>query len=350
MNARSHRIGFSLVEILVVTAIIGVLIGILLPAIQRVRESTKLAECENNMRQLGLALAAFHDSHRAFPLGQNQRANTTIPPSFPGPGIYPQQSTVFIDMLPYIDQGNQVDTWQTNPQPVNAYLCPSRQSTTLGARDDYGFGQHPHAFTGGTYAGVSWFRPPTHPLWREKWSILGGIYRSATKLNQIVTHDGSSNTALLAHKGMEPAHYSGSTNFAPRFAQIDLDFGNNPAPVDDDKDDKDDKDKPANNPAPPPAVPNLPSVPNDQGWASLANYWEHARYPGFFGKDKRGLVAGWNNQPANATPNSHQLMTSPHEGGMPTLMADGSVRIVSYRMDRALVGFLWSWNDRVVVE
>src|SRR5690348_13663404 len=67
----SNSFGFTLVELLVVIAIIGVLVGLLLPAIQAARESARRAQCSNNIKNLGLATLVYHDVHKHFPVDED---------------------------------------------------------------------------------------------------------------------------------------------------------------------------------------------------------------------------------------------------------------------------------------
>ncbi|WP_199186796.1 DUF1559 domain-containing protein [Blastopirellula marina] len=106
---RRSQVGFTLVELLVVIAIIGVLIGLLLPAVQQAREAARRNSCINNAKQLALAYHNFHDTYREFPPARGS--------SSPKYG-----STVFV--LPFLEQGNLTDLFDRDAaagfaDPVN---------------------------------------------------------------------------------------------------------------------------------------------------------------------------------------------------------------------------------------
>jgi prepilin-type N-terminal cleavage/methylation domain-containing protein/prepilin-type processing-associated H-X9-DG protein len=92
---------FTLVELLVVIAIIGILVALLLPAIQAAREAARRTQCLNNLKQLGLAALNFDNARKHLPIGMEMDCKTTDL----------TKSTFFVDLLPYIEQGPLYDRW-----------------------------------------------------------------------------------------------------------------------------------------------------------------------------------------------------------------------------------------------
>jgi prepilin-type N-terminal cleavage/methylation domain-containing protein/prepilin-type processing-associated H-X9-DG protein len=130
----SSRKGFTLIELLVVIGIIAVLMGLLLPAVQKVREAAALIVCANNLRQIGLALHTYHDSHGQFPPGYID--GNTDPTSTPDNDVGPGWGWASF-LLPYVEQENlfrQIDfkvgvgigsNTAVSMVSLEIYQCPS---------------------------------------------------------------------------------------------------------------------------------------------------------------------------------------------------------------------------------
>lgn len=126
-----RRSGFTLVELLVVIAIIGVLVSLLLPAVQSAREAARRMQCSNNLKQIGLALHNYHDAFNTFPFGQGS-----------GTLLVEAYITLHVLILPHLEQanlGNQFDlgggvcrcgnlrqnNWRLTQTKLPVYICPS---------------------------------------------------------------------------------------------------------------------------------------------------------------------------------------------------------------------------------
>jgi prepilin-type N-terminal cleavage/methylation domain-containing protein len=98
MRTKLRGRGFTLVELLVVIAIIGILVALLLPAIQAAREAARRTQCNNNLKNIGLGLQNYHDTYKVFPMGACQARN----PNRPGPSWW-------YGCLPFMEQRNIYD-------------------------------------------------------------------------------------------------------------------------------------------------------------------------------------------------------------------------------------------------
>ncbi|MCY2987338.1 MAG: DUF1559 domain-containing protein [Planctomycetota bacterium] len=157
------RIGFTLVELLVVIAIIGILVALLLPAIQAAREASRRAQCSNNLKQLGLALQNHHDIYKRLPPGGAQDQSPF------GTAAGGEGSSWLVYILPYIEMGTMYDSFQftggsgwgtgaatnnynlANNLLIPGYRCPSSPLPAFASGTGFN-GTNP---TLPTYAGVS---------------------------------------------------------------------------------------------------------------------------------------------------------------------------------------------------
>ena len=112
---RNRSDGFTLVELLVVIAIIGILVALLLPAVQAAREAARRMSCSNNMKQVALAGHNYHDTFKTFPLGSTYRGRGRSPGQFRLNGAGQDWTTTqTIALLPYIEQQPLYDQWDAS--------------------------------------------------------------------------------------------------------------------------------------------------------------------------------------------------------------------------------------------
>lgn len=210
----SCRRGFTLVELLVVIAIIGILIALLLPAVQAAREAARRSQCTNNMKQISLALHNYHDSFQSFP------PRGIFGDGGSGPPQTPYHHTWLTAILPFMEQQTLYDSTDMGlpamgpggggpPQPivstlVPTLLCPS-DATAPGDVSATGRGVVPDGIAWTNYAG-----PTAWDWWLRRDRVIGppwvpqgntrsdGIFMAdnSTRIRDIT--DGTSNTLIAA--------------------------------------------------------------------------------------------------------------------------------------------------------
>ena len=291
-----HRRGFTLVELLVVIAIIGVLVALLLPAVQSAREAARRMQCANNLKQFGIAFHNHHDTYSFFPTAG---FGWTYAPEYSASGtpeVAPRQRAGWgFQILPFIEQQNIFTgaNMTTNDDrqkqvmgaAIPAFFCPSRRQAKAHApvASWYGpSGDYPHAQT--DYAGSNHHNTGVIVQTNENqtWGTAGAITFGSIP-------DGSSNTLLIGEKRL---------NIAP-----------------------------------------------------LGTYQ---------GDDNEGYSSGWDHDvmrytdrvplPDRRTGDGEQRFGSSHPSGINIALADGSVRFLPYTIDQVIFKNLGERNDGLTVQ
>lgn len=217
--SKSQRAGFTLIELLVVIAIIGILVALLLPAVQKVREAAQRTSCANSLKQIGLALHNYHDVNGTLPPGLD-----LSPPPPTGTNVYWYWSWM-ARLLPYIEQDNlwrqadafarygsgQYSPWApgfdptiqqrvlSNPalyvsQPM--YQCPADNRVLVSTYAAGAGGNLTVAFT--EFLGVNGLMlRPTYP---DPTSIYEGLFFPKSRVHFADITDGLSNTLAVGER------------------------------------------------------------------------------------------------------------------------------------------------------
>jgi prepilin-type N-terminal cleavage/methylation domain-containing protein/prepilin-type processing-associated H-X9-DG protein len=233
MNATPSRRGLTLVELLVVIAIVGLLVSLLLPAVQSAREAARRTQCGNNLKQLGLALLAHESSFRALPCGGAKSGHQLSWHAV----ILPQ-----IEQRPLFDQIN----WQTTGgYPVNrplsrdnavpTFFCPSNPSTTWRGTFGTGMVDGIHSYTqhyngvagpvgtnpatGAAYPHLA--SPAVHPNCSTSGPIQngerggfahGGVLFVDSQVAMAAIRDGASNTLAIGERPLGETSWLAGTS------------------------------------------------------------------------------------------------------------------------------------------
>jgi prepilin-type N-terminal cleavage/methylation domain-containing protein len=237
---RTDRSAFTLIELLVVIAIIAVLIGLLLPAVQKVREAAQRTQCQNNLKQLGLAVMNYENANGKFPAGHEARSTNGRGATNGTAASAYFFSNWAIQLLPYVEQGNVAVLYNnnvTNDAPENQAVretnlkvqnCPADinagQLMTPGSTNALGVSVQ---FMSSSYRGVAGIINPNAPLppggtsppsWggypNEVQTLIGtqpgmstrGILHGIDEWSKITSEtmasigDGTSNTLLIGER------------------------------------------------------------------------------------------------------------------------------------------------------
>jgi prepilin-type N-terminal cleavage/methylation domain-containing protein/prepilin-type processing-associated H-X9-DG protein len=336
MNSKRSR-GFTLIELLVVIAIIGVLVSLLLPAVQAAREAARRAQCTNNLKQLGLAMHNYHSAVGSFPIGQTRQPNETYAndPGYTWHGWSAQAMMLpYLELTPLYNAANfsfapEISDGVAHPMNrtvtvsvVNVFLCPSDANAGKKNTNNYS------ASNGTTVGGIQFDSSGIFGIWygTNISGVTDGTSQTVAYAENLVG-DGRGNGRGNANPS---SHYRGNgvqgggpgdfdlvdANLDPNRVMTALQYCatqmSNPASV---------------------------QISDQRGWRWAAGVWAHSMYNHIqtpndskykFSYCRHGC-GPWCQPDGSVTVGAQ----SNHTGGVNVLMADGSVKFVKDSIQRA---------------
>jgi prepilin-type N-terminal cleavage/methylation domain-containing protein len=222
-----RRRAFTLIELLVVIAIIGILIALLLPAVQSAREAARRMQCSNNLKQLGLALHSYHTSFNVFPPGGYKTGNQLS---------WHARILPYIEQMPLYEKIDWEDTYPHNVDrmyndAVSLFWCPStseraRRGVWISSHrnGEFSYTQHYNGVAGPVGTNPQTGEPYPHITGaqhdsscsggsdRRGWA-LGGILYTDSKTRVADVRDGTSNTLAIGERNVgETSWLAGDSN------------------------------------------------------------------------------------------------------------------------------------------